>query len=171
MSLLCGLIHAGRLRPCRSTVLARIEGCIRDAVECIAHGQLPELELVSRAAGNTHMVADGGALLDEGGGGGGDAGGEWAGPEGGTTGDAGAPESDVLLIGSEAGGEASGDEGEGAGQRPRQRRRRQGQGARLRLGSLTQTKSMTRGQGRQAQTVARGGCDGEHCGGAATDCG
>ncbi|KAI8462718.1 MAG: Spo11/DNA topoisomerase VI subunit A [Monoraphidium minutum] len=137
----------------RSSVLARIEGFISDAVAAIAHGQLPELEVVSTAAGNTHMVAEQGAP----GGGGGDdedsegggedddgGGSEWLG-----SGAAGAAsEGDLLTLdGSDGGGAAAPRQGR-ARARPRGARR-------LRLGSLTQTKSMTFAQGRQAHSVAR----------------
>jgi hypothetical protein len=150
--------------PRRSSVLARIEGLISDAVAAVAHGQLPELQLVSTAAGNTHMVADGGG---GGGDGGGDAGfDEDLGPAGSDSRGAAAPAQpsavDYMRLedeGDEDGGGGSGEEGaDGRQQRERRRRRRRAHGAsgRLRLGSLTQVKSITHGQGRQAHGVARG---------------
>jgi hypothetical protein len=161
-------------------VLSRIECFISDQVDAIARGQLPELELVSRAAGNTHMVVDEGdaGCSDDG-----DTGSDCSsgGEEGATSNggsdadDESAPAAAAHEVGWAGGraqtwtaGDASdGEEGEQPRTRPPTRRRRPRQGsqprhaARVRLGTQTQVKSMTRSQGRQAYAVARGACRGE----------
>jgi hypothetical protein len=169
-------VHASLLVParlpaaaCRSSVLARIEGFVSEAITAIARGELPELQLVSRAAGNTHLVAAGDGL-----GGSQDAaapaaasmeqdydalgassGGPW-----GTDAQQGGQQADVWdLAGDDLRHEAAAaaqqqqpDRAAAAGRL----RGGGGGGARLRLGTQVQTKSMTFAQGRQAQSVARG---------------
>lgn len=43
--------------PCSTEVLARIEAFVGGALEAVAAGQLPSLQLVSRSASNVRMVA------------------------------------------------------------------------------------------------------------------
>ncbi|GBF94838.1 hypothetical protein Rsub_08010 [Raphidocelis subcapitata] len=106
----------------RSAVLSRIECFISDQVDAIARGQLPELELVSRAEGNTHMVAEGGAAAgpsdDEGTGNGGSSGEEEGASSGDDKDEAGAPPGGAQTW---MAGDASDGEG---GREPRARTRR-----------------------------------------------
>jgi hypothetical protein len=130
--------HAARmrrphLRPCRSAVLARIEGFVSDSLAAVAAGGLPELELASRAADNAHMVRDG---AEDGG--------------------AGADDDSQMGSGDDDGGGDDYDASQEKGRRGRGGRRSQ-PGARVRLGAQVQIKSITRSQGKQAHTVARGG--------------
>lgn len=162
-------IHCGP--ACRSSVLARIEGFISDTIASIANGGLPELELVSRSAANTHMVTDDadaaaaaaaaaavdGSLSDL------DNEDGSAHPSSGSTGMDGTQPEGADVEDIEGGG------GGAEGSRWRQQQRQNGAGAgrgarraersvrRVRLGSRVQTKTLTRNQGQQACAVARGG--------------
>jgi len=147
----------------RSGVMARIEGFISDAVATIAEGGLPDLELVSRTASNSHMVVDhrqqqlhddeeedllSGSGAEE------DAGGSM----GGAGEESAAVAWQRLQVGSDGSGDGSEDRDQQhqAAQRQQSRQARQRQrGARVRLGSQVQVKSLTSAQGRQAHTVAR----------------
>ncbi len=119
-------------------VVARIEEFVSSTVEALAQGQLPVLELVSRAAKNVRMVdADDGS-------------GDVAGQQ--------LPGS--FRAGSSHKAEEEGEQGvfgseQGATQLLTQRRAQQ---QRLQLGSKVQTKTLLHGAGVQAAGIARGGC-------------
>lgn len=124
---------------CRTAVIARIEGFISDCFAAVAAGQLPELELVSRAEGNTHMVQDAPAAA---------SGGPHPAVRADDDADGGGGSSQHLASESAAAGGARAGSGGGGNQ-----------SRRLRLGARVQTKSLVRNQGKQAYTIARGaGC-------------
>lgn len=149
-----GVLAAGpspRPTPPRTAVIARIEAFISDCVAAVAAGQLPELEVVSRAEGNAHMVADAAAAavgLPGGWGDHEDAGGGAGrgGCDGGASREEGGSQAQTQTQPAGGGG---------------------GRGARLRLGAQTQTKSLVSHQGKQAYAIARGAGAGRGCHGLA----